>query len=1414
MASEVNSTTPAQSNSIPASFGYPDVDQQLRESEDTIVHLKNETISLRNEREQLVNELNSLRESQFDALERTKREVSLNYDHRVANLQQSLVDTERRLQNVEQQFEETKRAFSEQNDKHMQLLAHHDQKHAQDLTDRNQKHAQDRVDRDQKHAEQITRIMEELESRPLEGRDPDEQEAERLKMIKDKMKEMHEREKKKMADEHSREIELLKDDLQKKMNEYTGQAEVAANAQIKVFHQQCVDALRAMEEKNRRMNSIVDQMKSEMERLIETAKQEKATLEEKYDSLLESSSAEKISLEDKYTSLLKIANMEKVECDKKYGPLLESAKRESSSLEEKYSSLLKSSSSEKVSHEERYASLLDSTRIERASLEEKYASLLESSRMEKISLEKKYTSLLESHSAEVVQVRENKFLLEEKLSDWTEKASQLESKLASTESHNEAHETDSSEQIRSLRSLVGEYEAKLKDAEAHHQQELAWLHDSAEKELAHRMLESQEQNQRKIEDMVSRYESQLSTLKEANVMALNESTDKASLEVAEEHMKSLHEQLNRFRNQEQTFETRLADMKRQYSEDAMLIRKQCVAERDTEVRHAREEVASRIEDLEMQLASLVQTKDHSDVQIKEFLHAAHQKELNELKKVLASRMEMSLTDLRCELVASHQEEMENLKKQLIEEFEVEKVKLEKKVREEGEEVRRQTVGEMEASLIQLKALHQVEVSKLNESRSQIEKVVSSKSEEKIKELHLHISELEVANGTWESAQNELLSQLEQLNKRRQELEQSLLRMESERKQLSEDCDRFQKRVKTLEVDASISRSAEEHFQKMVEQNTQLLNEKQAALDVKGIEAERLAARVVELESKVDNSDEERKTRELECQRFVDQLASKNQAFADLQVENDSLKTSLDSLTKRHQMDVEVCDRLKTQLQNSWGVSEEIEVLKQQVTGLVTYRDHYGDLVVKVESLEEIINCKEGIITEIQRRFDEASHSLEEASKRGLHYEEENSNYAKQVEVLRSELLRMEESRTELRHRVGSVESALTERNRVINEMEQVISELELKLKSSESDSQDITLEASKAEEDVKELSSKLKRSASKEKLILSELQEKEETIKELNTKLSLVLGTDKKRAVEMEKRKEAIDELNSKLVASLRREETLQSELLKKEQMIVHLNGLAYEKQKDSSDVDEMADTIEALQTQVSTLEQELSEKTHIILDLNRNMDDLEAKLSSISEDMTKLEEERSQMQLDLLEYQNESQASNAEQEWAERCSKLEEDLAFVCEEKESLMSQLADLRNTDAQPASSTSNNSLEAKVKEQEKTIKEMRALLAAKESSPSSYRVPFDQEFLVNPLGATLTRARKTLVEKLQEKDAIEKELSIRRAKLERQMSEKQRLEDLLFEKKRFEQELQNQKSLLKKELEDLEARNSFGRRHKVK
>ena len=66
------------------------------------------------------------------------------------------------------------------------------------------------------------------------------------------------------------------------------------------------------------------------------------------------------------------------------------------------------------------------------------------------------------------------------------------------------------------------------------------------------------------------------------------------------------------------------------------------------------------------------------------------------------------------------------------------------------------------------------------------------------------------------------------------------------------------------------------------------------------------------------------------------------------------------------------------------------------------------------------------------------------------------------------------------------------------------------------------------------------------------------------------------------------------------------------------------------------------------------------------------------------------------------------------------------------------------------------------------------------------------------------RKTLVEKITEKETLEAELTSRKIDLEKRLAEKSKLEEVLFEKSRLEQELRAQKAELERELFEIEAK----------
>ena len=1255
-----------------------DLERRLRDSQDTVAQLQNEMITLQNERKQVLNELNSLRESQFDAIERTKREVSSNYALQVSNLQQALVERESQLQSIEQQYMNIKEAQSEQLERHQQELIDRDQKHALTLSEHEKLHAEVLNERDRRHAEHVAGLSSTTENHvqpSLAQQDSDELEAERLKMIKDKLRELHANEKQKMVSEHAKEKEQLQASFQKQFEDYRMQVEVTANAKIKDMYEKFVDAHKAVEAEKSALQVTVDKMKED---------------------LIQSQS----------------------EVD----------------------------------------------RVQQA----------------RESLEEQYRNVLESHSAEIQLERQNSVSLERKLTDWTEKAAKLEANLAASESQSshEAEKAESEEseivsritaefeaKVDSLQSLVEDYQTKLQGAESRHQRELLAVEARMQEECAVKLQESEEEYQQQIQELEAKYEEQLDGLKSEHASQVDileasvteHETEKGSLEVAEEHMVSLRDQLNRYRNQEKNFESRLSDLCRQHEEDISVLRKQLEAEKSADVEEIRGELLYRIADLENIISVQAEASGNDDVI--QNMQRQHQQELANVDASFKAKSEEALEDLRASLIASHKLELDALTQQFADERASLTANFKMEIADAMERTRKQVAEEMGAQMQTHIQSHQADsekqLSKLREALSRAESETRAKSEGEIRTFKAQLADLSSKKAEWGSVRRDMLSQIELVQRQKQEFETLLERVRAENHQLAEDRDRFQKKLKTLEVDVSISKSAAERDKQVMEQTKLELEQSLGFLEEKERDIEGMKGELNQLECEMEELREEKETQDSARQQLYDQMGTKNKAIADLQAENDALKSNVDGLCRKQQEYIDACEKLKSQLESSWGVNEELVALKEQVIELATYKESFENMKLKVEYLEELVRGKDDSIASLRADLERESQARSEATQRGSDLDEALETSRKEVEALKSDMTKLLETEVSLREQLGAVELKLEERCRNVEELERACQESKLRLQQAES----------RCEENV------------------AEMERKNCTIEELNSQLALSRRQGAEHAVDIAEKNQNMEELDSKLSVAL-------------------ADG-----EKNGAEIDKMNHIIEDMQTRMASADADSAQKAQTIQLLNQTIEDLEAKLATADADMSNLQQEKSRLELDLLQSQADPDSSNPDAEFQdleERFGTLQQEYAALREENNNLIAELNDVRAT-LPAVSSISAEKLEARVQEQEAIILELREKLSNRQQEgtpPASFQSEVGMSR--SPLEATLSRARQSLTERLQQKSAIEKELGLRRANLERQKAEKQHLEDLLFEKKRFEQELQTQKSQLVSELELLEGR----------
>lgn len=1224
-----------------------------------MAQLQNEMITLQNEKKQVLNELDSLRESQFDVIDRARREVSSNYTLQVANLQQALVEKERQLQNIEKDFMKEKQVNGEEQESHLLELSDRDQKHALALSEHEKMHADMLKERDRRHAERIAE-MSSMTPNQSPVTDSDELEAERLKMIKEKLKELHANEKQQIISEHTREKEQLQARFQKQFEDYRVQVETTANAKIKDMYDKFVEAHKAVEAEKNTLQVTVGKLQDEVGQ----------------------------------------------------------------------------------SHSE----------INRV-------------QQEQSSLEQQYRDVMELHSAEIKLERSNSVNLERKLNDWSEKAAKLEAELArsgsqSSQEADKALKEDSEalsrlsaefeSKVNSLQLLVEEYQTKLRESETRHQQDLLACEDHARDEYAVKLQETEEEHEQQIQELEAKYMEQFDSLKSehASQVDLLETsvsefqTEKGSLEVAEEHMMSLREQLNKYRNQEKNFESRLADLSQQHQRDICVHRKQLEAEKSADVEQVREELLYRIADLENVVAAQSEAAGNDDV-IQNMQHL-HQQELAELGDKMVAKKDTALQELRDGLEAAHQVELNALTQSIADKMALQAAKYKSEIDDAVERTRKLVSAELNARMHGQTQSLQVEsnkqVSKLREALSRAENDTMAKSAEQMKSLRLQVADLSSKKTEWTSARRDMLSQMELMQRQKLELEMLLERERTENQQMAEDRDRFQKKLKTLEVDVSISKSAEEQNKQAMERSRLDLEQTQNAL---AENSGQLRAKLEQLGSEVERLQDERDVQDFEHQQLYDQMGAKNKAVAGFQAENDSLKSSVDLLSKKQQEYLDLCEKLNARLESSGGVNEELVALKEQVIELAAYKDSFENMKLKVEYLEELVRSKDDSIASVRDDLEQAR--LEELDSNS----EALKSSTREVEALKGEMAKLANTESSLREQLSAMVSQHEQSSKTFKEFERAFKQLQLNLKNAES----------RCEENI------------------LEMDRMNGMIEELNSQLAVSRNREAKHEIEITEKNQSIEQLASKLTIAT----------------AVH--------DENDSAIGKMSRIIEDLQHQISAMDADSADKSQAVHELNETVEDLEAKLTAAVADAENLQQAKSRLELDFLQSQadpNSSSNTDSEfQDLAERFDTLQQEYSALQEENKLLVQ---DIRSC------SVSREALEIKVQEHEAMIEGLRDQLARcpQESTPPSRLLQSETDLSRSPLEATLSRARQSLTEKLQQKAAIEKELGLRRANLERQKAEKQHLEDLLFEKKRFEQELQTQKTQLVSELEILEGR----------
>ncbi len=885
-----------------------ELEQQLSAVFDSKQQLQNELNTVLDQQHQSQHEILQIRKNQDNSIEIAKREVANSYMSQIANLQHSLMQSESAHQELERKLADISSSHSLEVEN---ILKKQEEIQATLL-----------AEKDQKHAEHVARLTDKFTSQMEDNEGPkdiDEQEAERLKMIKTKMLEMFAAEKNQMLVEHQQEKTTMQQSTQKQLEDYRCQTEQLANTKLQEVHAQFMSAHQALLEQKNESDAL----------------------------------AQELSFK------------------------------------------------------------LNQSQIDHSNL-----------RQAKDEIQARYDQLSESHLDELEKARHDSNSFENRLNDWKEKASKLEAILHKSESESQSD----------LDSLREQNEATLSKIREDYGERLRSLQQMAD-DYHRKFLQAETEKSVTVESITKSHQEQLEQLKQdysVEVDTLNQSiresnAERGSLEAAEEHMSGLQKQLENYRKQEISFQNQLDEKERQYRDGIELYRQQIEREKSHQVEQATARLDSHIKSLEEELASFTASVESGDTERRrhekiELLKVRHKKRISELETI----HEKALKNLHEQLENSHSNEIESLTLNHTQEM--------SKLREEWT---KKLEAEKAQQLLEIEAIKQAEIQQLmDEYKVLIEKAtksdaddISTKSNERIIQLESKMTALKDECSKLEAMRKDLLSQLELAQRQIRDSNQTLQRTNTEMERLSQDCDRYQNKSKSLEVDLSISQSSHE-------QDKLRLSALQQELDEVGAKTEALETELGEVrQSQIASTGNE----EL-LARLTNDLACKNVAIADLQAQNDSLNTEVFSLTQKCQKLVEKSHSVQEQLETSWGANEEIESLKQQIAELVPFKDEAAGLKEKIEMLEDTFKSKDEAVMSLQAQLEQATQYVTDSNTRRMQLDQTIAETAKEMDTLQQKVAMKEGQEKEIQRMIAEFELKLETLSTKLQEKEELVAE--------------------------------------------------------------------------------------------------------------------------------------------------------------------------------------------------------------------------------------------------------------------------------------------------------------------------------------------------------------------------------------
>ena len=584
---------------------------------------------------------------------------------------------------------------------------------------------------------------------------------------------------------------------------------------------------------------------------------------------------------------------------------------------------------------------------------------------ENTSIEEKCQLLTQSHSDEIErnQLAANK--AEESILHWKLQAAALEAKVNELErnqlelnrqlDHLKTSLFDTQEELSTNKNQVEEYRFELEELKSKHALDVQQL---------------QEQHQAEKEELETNLTDQLASLENSLTEA---SGDKASLDVAEVHMKSLEKQLREYRLQEQSFQNKLHQLEQQCRKEVEAVRHQYETEKTEEIQSITTNFTKQIEALEQELSELQKTV-HSECNLY-IPHADHEKALIELQRNYEESQRAACNELQL----AHEKKLETLIHQHKCDIIAINTQMHTDIEIARQDFQKRHVEEKEAEIQSLKQKHSANIQRLRESLLESKDSPLAVSEAQVAKLE---AELHEQKTEWQTANQDLMSQLELAQRNCDELKQNLLVCDQGKKQLAEQLTQCEESVRVLKVDLSIAVNSAEEGRYNSESMKQQLAQCKQRLDEMSAAHESKEQKVIQLSQ--------------EC-------ADKQSIIADLTTQCEALKEEIHQVSqKEHEVSLQLgiikgeCNKfqsdynaaillLKTRDTELVQIRTELDaschllatskqVLENQVTELLAEAEKLklkssDELEHQKQVYEDRIHHLNSSIVDLQKRFD-------------------------------------------------------------------------------------------------------------------------------------------------------------------------------------------------------------------------------------------------------------------------------------------------------------------------------------------------------------------------------------------------------------------------------------------------------------